>query len=69
MSDEQISTTGCENSTVREKDLREDFEKVNEQVQKTIREVQAEVPEFSDDNAETAFVVEPVYAYRVHASN
>ena len=58
------------NDTIREPDLRRDFEKVNEQVQRTIREIEEEVELIPSESAGDAdIVVEPVYAYRIHASS
>ena len=55
--------------TVREQDLRRDFEKVNQQVQKTMRETKTEPFSPLVEDSESDFVVEPVYAYRIHASS
>jgi hypothetical protein len=55
---------------IREPDLRRDFEKIHEQVQRTIREIDGRLPSSPAENAGNAdMVVEPVYAYRIHASS
>ena len=53
-----------------EKQLVDDFERINEQVQEALRDLEVDQPlppaHGSDDEG---LVVEPIYAYSIHASS
>lgn len=56
--------------TVTEKDLRENFTKVAEDVEKSLRETEISLPlVLPPTSEENDYVVEPVYAHRIHASS
>lgn len=52
-----------------EKKLVEDFERINDQIQKKAREYQIDQPAPLTVPDEGGFVIEPVYSYEVHASS
>ena len=52
-----------------ERQLAEDFERINDEIQEKVREYSVEqLPPFTAPGEE-GLVVEPVYAYEVHASS